>query len=121
MGNRTNHSNPSAEYRERRAPDLGRFLDWRVLVGLVSIVSGVFVGSRTVVTQQDLRAAEALAAAGRAEIVRDSTQDHAAIAARIERIWEELSHREAQAFRQKDAALLKELLQQEIRSHGHER
>lgn len=121
MGSRTDHSNTPAHHGQRDAPDIGRFLDWRVLVGLISIVSGVFVGSRTVVTQQDLRASEAVTAGYITELSRDATKDRAEIGARIEKIWAELQRREAEAFRQKDAALLKELLQQEIRHHEHER
>ena len=87
MGNRSGRS-----VREPDNPGVslgGRWiLDWRSLVGITSIIAGLFAGSRLLVTQDDLLRVEA-------ELEAHATE-------RDSRIWAELARRESIAYRMKD-------------------
>ena len=87
MGNRSNRS-----VRESDNPGVslggGWILDWRSLVGITSIIAGLFAGSRLLVTQDDLIRVEAKLEARAAE--RDN------------RLWAELARRDSTAYRMKD-------------------
>lgn len=134
MGNRPNSRNSNPDTNDvSGAPGGGRFLDWRLLVGLVSIFSGIFVGSRTIATQDDIADTEERIN-GVISTLSDrqknllsqqeikSSEAHAKIEQKIYTLQEDLRRREETSFRIRDADSLKEWIRSEherIKEHIH--
>ena len=86
----------------------GGIPSWPQIVGLITVIGGLFWGSRVLVTQDQLEAVESRVSTAATLVLSQSKEDHA-------ELWRELEKRERNAFRQKNWSDAKKWIEAEIK------